>query len=298
MGAAPAEVFTIKARVGLNHQKAPSQAITGFGTGKRSGSSPKENGLFVLSKSSVDGAGAQWEDTRYYQDSKGFLSLSLVDTDACWRTSRPSKPPELNYQDSAIGDRGGFIISRGGPDASEGGWEALPRLLDELPVQPVSLAVDAAYNAGQLRDLWEQRGITVYIPIHPKWESNMVARRGFEHRGDHVVSSQGKVLKRAGYHRRNASYQDVTSQKDCQACPIKEQCLPPHQKRRCLALTIYYPLTFKSRNGTKPPPTGEKWRGVGPLSRESLRLGPAGMGKVAAERIVEEPGPEESGVEC
>ena len=34
----------------------------------------------------------------------------------------------------------------------------------------------------------------------------MVARGGFEYRGDHVVCPQGKVLNRAGYHRRNASY--------------------------------------------------------------------------------------------
>ena len=63
-----------------------------------------------------------------------------------------------------------------------------------------------------------------------------VAIRGFEYRGDHVVCPQGKVLKQAGYHRRNASYQYLASQKDCQACPIKEQCLPPRQKRRYLEI--------------------------------------------------------------
>ena len=80
----------------------------------------------------------------------------------------------------------------------------------------------------------------------------MVAGGGFEYRGDHVVSPQGKVLKRAAYHRRNASYQYVASQKDCQACPIKDQCLPPRQKRRYLGLTIYYPLHLEAqeRNST------------------------------------------------
>ena len=56
-----------------------------------------------------------------------------------------------------------------------------------------------------------------------------------------------KVLKRAGYHRRNASYQYVASQKDCQACPVKEQCLPPGQKQRYPGLTIYYPLHFQAQ---------------------------------------------------
>ena len=86
----------------------------------------EENGLFALTDSGVDENGVEWEETRYFQDSKGLLPLSPVDTDARWRTSRPSKPPELNYQDNAIVDRGGFILSRGVTHASEGEWEALP----------------------------------------------------------------------------------------------------------------------------------------------------------------------------
>ena len=92
----------------------------------------------------------------------------------------------------------------------------------------------------------------------------MVAGGGFEYRGDHVVCPQGKALKRAGYHHRNGNYQYVARQKDCQACPVKGECLPPHQKRRYLGLTIYYPCTFKPRNGTKLPPIGGKWLAVGP----------------------------------
>ena len=97
----------------------------------------------------------------------------------------------------------------------------------------------------------EERGITAYIPIHPRQESNMVAGGGFEYRGYHVVCSQGKVLKRAAYHRRNASYQYVARQNDCQACPIKEHCLPLHQKRRYLGLTTYYPLYLRAREGNR-----------------------------------------------
>ena len=65
----------------------------------------KENGLFVLNDSGEDENGMEWEETKYYQDSKGHLPLSPLDTDARWRTGRPSKPPELNYQDNAIVDR-------------------------------------------------------------------------------------------------------------------------------------------------------------------------------------------------
>ena len=45
----------------------------------------------------------------------------------------------------------------------------------------------------------------------------------------------------------------MASQKDCQACPIKEQCLPPRQKRRYLGLTIYYPLHLEAQELNNTP---------------------------------------------
>ena len=203
--------------------------------------------------------------------SKGHLPLSPVDTDARWLTSSAGKPPELDCQDNAIVDRGRFILSRGVTHASEGEWKALPRLLEHLPLPPSSLAADTACNAGRLRQTLEERGITAYIPIHPRQESNMVARGGFEYWGDHVVCPQGKVLRRAGYHRRNASYQYVASQKDCQACPSKNSVFPLTRSAGIWDSPSITRCTFKPRNGTKLPAIGEKWRGVGPLSRESLR---------------------------
>ena len=136
------------------------------------------------SKGRTPRAGLQGQDSKgrtpraglQGQDSKGLLPLSPVDTDARWRTSRPGKPPGLNYQDNAIVDRGGFMPSRGVAHASEGEWKALPHLLEHLPLPPVSLAADTAYNAARLRQILEERGITAYIPIHPRQESNMVAR--------------------------------------------------------------------------------------------------------------------------
>ena len=108
----------------------------------------EENGLFVLNESKTDGNGAEREETRYFQDSKGHLPLSPVDTDARWRTSRPGKPPGLNYQDNAIVDRGGFILSRGVTHASEGEWKALPTLLEQLPLsqQRRNLVLDRCKN--------------------------------------------------------------------------------------------------------------------------------------------------------
>ena len=107
------------------------------------------------------------DETRYFQDSKGFLPLSPAGTDSRWRTSRPGKPPGLNYQDNAIVDRGGFILSLGVTHASEGEWKALPHLLEHLPLQPVSSAADTAYNAGRLIQIPEERGIRPISPSIP-----------------------------------------------------------------------------------------------------------------------------------
>ena len=77
-----------------------------------------------MSESGVDEVGVEREEARYFQDSKGLLPLSPVDTDARWRTSRPGKPPWLNYQDNAQGyaskDRGGFILSGESPTLQKG----------------------------------------------------------------------------------------------------------------------------------------------------------------------------------
>ena len=72
----------------------------------------EENGLFVLRDREVDENGEVRESVSCYQDPKGQLPLSPVDTDARWCTSRYDKRPNLYYQENAIVDGGGFILSR------------------------------------------------------------------------------------------------------------------------------------------------------------------------------------------
>ena len=95
-------------------------------------------------------------------------------------------------------------------------------LLEHLPIKPVSLSADTAYNAGQMRQILEDRGVTAFTPHPSQAGIEHGARGGFEYRGDHLVFPQGKALNRAAYHRRTASYQYVARQKDCQACQVME----------------------------------------------------------------------------
>ena len=139
----------------------------------------EENGLFMLAEAGVDENGTGETGVRFFQDPKGALPLSTVDTDARWRTNRPDRPGYLSYQENIVVDRGGFIISRAIAHSSEAEWKALLPMLEEVPIQPLSLAADTGYSAGQLRRGLEQKGIKACIPLHPNQNSGKVARGEF-----------------------------------------------------------------------------------------------------------------------
>ena len=210
----------------------------------------EENGLFKITETAVDGNGAQHETVRYFQIPEGMLPLSPPDTDARWRTTRAGRTWWLQYQENAIVDRGGFILSRGATHASERESKAVAALMEKLPLRPVSLDGDSGYGDGRLRLLLEERNITAYIPIHTRHETSLVSTGEFVYHGSHLIFPQGKVLRQGSSHKRSRTYQYLSRQKDCQSCPVRETCLPPMQKRWHFTLTMYYQeyLRAKERN--------------------------------------------------
>lgn len=131
----------------------------------------EENGLFLLTETTVDDDGVELEEVRYFQSPEGRMPLNPVDADARWKTTRAGKASGLQYQENVIVDLGGFILSRGATDASERESKAVAGLLEGLPLPPVSLAGDTGYSDGRLRHLLEEQDITAYIPIHPRQET-------------------------------------------------------------------------------------------------------------------------------
>ena len=208
----------------------------------------EENGLFVLRERKVDEDGEERERVSYYQDPKGRLPLNPVDTDARWRPMRKKKTKwNLHYQENVIVERGGFIVARIATHASVGEWKAVDGLLKQLPVKPETFAADAAYRAGHLRKQLDDMGIVAYIPFHPNQLRNMVAKGGFDYRGDHLVCPEGKVLRRSALLNQDRTYQYVARQHDCQRCPIKTECLSPGQMRRYVALSMYHSLHLEAK---------------------------------------------------
>ena len=208
----------------------------------------EENGLFVVREREVEEDGEERENVSYYQDPKGRLALSPVDTDARWRTTgKRDTKGKLHYQENVIVEGGGFIVARKATHASEGEWKAVEGMLEQLPVTPETFAADTAYTAGRLRKHLDDMGITAYIPFHPNLATNMIATGGFEYRGDHLVCPEGKILRKSAFLRKDLTYQYVARQQDCQSCPIKAKCLPVHQKRRYVALSIFYSLFLEAK---------------------------------------------------
>ena len=221
---------------------------SGMSVGEFRAKAVEENGLFVVREVDVDDDGEESEHVSYYQDPKGRLPLSPVDTDARWRiTGRRDTKGKLHYQENVIVDRGGFTVARKATHASGGDWRPLVGLLDQLPVRPESLAADTGYNDGRLREHLKNLGIVAYIPVHPNQERSMVTKGSFEYRGDHLVCSEGKRLGRGALIKKDRQYLHVAHQKDCQQCPVSTQCLPKGQKRRFVSLSMYYPLFLEAR---------------------------------------------------
>ena len=237
-----ADSSLVKANVS-GHQLSPS----GMSVDEFKNKAVKENDLFVLWERKVDENGAESERVRYFQDPRGRAPINTADTDARWSTNSPNKRPDLHYKENVIVDGGGFILARRATYGSEGDWKPAHDMLEQLPIKPETLAADTGYSAGPLRKKLEDLGITAYIPIHPNQDNSVIARMGFTYHGDHLVCPEGKTLRRLAFLRKDSSYQYVALQKDCQRCPVRTECLPPGQKRRYVALTMYQPAYLRAR---------------------------------------------------
>ena len=92
--------------------------------------------------------------------------------------------------------------------------------------------------------------------------TGVTRRRPTLHRGDLLICPQGKALRRSALQRRDRAYQYVAHQKDCQSCPVKAGCLPPNQKRRYVALSMYHPLLLQAQELKKTAAyrRERKWR--------------------------------------
>ena len=133
----------------------------------------EENGLFMITETTVDEDGAERETARYFQIPEGRMPLNPVDTDARWHTSRAGRASGLQYQENVIVDRGGFILSRGVTHASERESKAVSGLIEKPPFQPVSLAGEAGTVMGDCGNCLRNGASQLTFPstrgMRPAW---------------------------------------------------------------------------------------------------------------------------------
>jgi hypothetical protein len=157
-------------------------------------------------------------------------------------------------------DEGGFVLARKVARASEAEWKSLPELLDKSPVQPESVCADTGYSNGVLRKDLEDRGIEAYIPIHPNHSLGLVTQGEFIYKGDHLVCSQGNILKRGAFLKDQLAYEYVARQQDCQACPVKDRCLPPGRKWRLVKVNAHHDVYLRARKRNESAKYQEEMR--------------------------------------
>ncbi len=200
-----------------------------------------ENGLFVIKEVKKDADGSVQEEKKYYQDPKGRIPLNPTDLDARWRTHAHRKPTKLCYLENAIADENGFIVTRKVSLSTEIEGQMIPKLLKESPIAPKSLTADSSYSMGELRKHLHESNITAYIPFSFSQKKGIDLRRDFEYHKEYLICPEGKRLKLRGFYPRNNTFRYGASQKDCQACPRKEDCLYTGEKRQRIDVSVYYP---------------------------------------------------------
>lgn len=220
----------------------------------------KENGLFVITEVKKDEGGLLRDEKKYYQDARGRAPLSPVDLDARWRTHRHNEPTRLCYLENAIVDENGFIIARSATRSSEKETKIVPKLLAGLPISAESIAADSAYSEGEFRKYLRDRGITAYIPFSYIQKRGMASRQDFEYHEEYLVCPEGKLLKRGKFYPEDSTFKYAASQKDCHACPRKETCLWPSEKRHRIRVSSYYPEIQRAIELNKTPAYGEQIR--------------------------------------
>ena len=212
----------------------------------------EENGLFKVMETTVDEDGARHETARYFQNPKGRLPLNPVDTDARWRTTRAGRASGCSTRRTSS-------------------WTAA---VSSSPGRNPRLGTGIQGGCGSGREAPLASGFSGRRQRVQRWET-AAAAGGTEHHGLHSHPHEardqhglhwgirlprrpsgvpeGKILRRGSFHKGSRTYQYVARQKDCQACPVKESCLPPKQKRRYFTLTMYYPeyLRARERNRTE-----------------------------------------------
>jgi transposase len=163
---------------------------------------------------------------------------------------KPGKARNMCYLASISVDKAQGVIAHMQADYADGKdnqflisiVEALEKRFQTHHLSLKKVVADAGYSSGEVYQYLEKRDITAYIPIHGQF---IVEREGFKYdqKQDSFICSQGKVLAFSRYfidreYRLRKTYR--ASRRDCNQCPIREQCLGKAAKEKKFDITYFY----------------------------------------------------------
>lgn len=132
-------------------------------------------------------------------------------------------------------------------------WKAVLELLDQVLVEPESLAAGITCKSERLRRLMDECGINTYILLYPNQESNIMAKGGLAYWGEHLICPKANDFTAVLANTRDEIYQYVSEDHDYQSCPVKAECLPPNQKHRYGTPSMYYPSHLRDIQRNQTP---------------------------------------------
>ena len=176
-----------------------------------------------------------------YQDSKGQLPLSPVDSDARWQAKSKKERAHLCYKDNLLVDDEGFILAEEVTFSTCSDPQMAEKLIETLPAHPTSLAADKGYTAGAFRAFLEDNGIKSFIPLPQEPKSEVIPNSQFKLQGEMLICPQGKTLKFVGMRQKNQSVQFRyrSSTKDCCNCPLKNECIKGKMGYRTVGISLH-----------------------------------------------------------
>jgi transposase len=176
-----------------------------------------------------------------YQDSRGQLPLSPVDSDARWQAKSKKERAHLCYKDNLLVDDEGFILAEEVTFSTCSDPQGAEELIEALPTLPISLAADKGYTAGAFRAFLEGKGIIPFIPLPKESENKQISNRQFKQQGEVLICPQGKTLKFIGMWQRNQSVQFRyrSRPQDCCNCPMKKECIKGKATYRTVGISLH-----------------------------------------------------------
>jgi transposase len=190
-----------------------------------------------------------------YQDSKGQLPLSPVDSDARWQAKSKKERAHLCYKDNLLVDDEGFILAEEVTFSTCSDPQVAEKLIETLPTHPASLAADKGYTAGAFRAFLEDNGIKSFIPLPQEPKSEIIPASQFKPQGEVLICPQGKTLKFVGMRQKNQSVQFRyrSRPQDCCDCPLKKKCIKGKGGYRTLGISLYKEQTEKAKLTNRTP---------------------------------------------